>query len=672
MTSTDAPRTSKYGVKLVRGPFVRLAPHPLAVNSQQELRTLAPRLRRPFAADLFCGAGGLSLGLARAGYTIVLGVDNDPAALETHRSIHAGLSVNWDMADLEVVERVGDLLLDLDIDLVAGGPPCQPFSRAGRSGMRDLVRRGVRRGHDMRRDLWQSFLRIVSIARPRAVLMENVPDMALDRDMWILRTMVDELENMGYAVEERLLATGDYGVPQFRQRLFLVALADRRVFSWPERDPNLITVRNAIGDLPPVEGGWRPDNGDDPSDPVASGWSDYAGPQTEFQRAMRSLVPPDQLGRVYDHITRPVRLDDAETFNRMDPATKYSDLDPELRRYRADIFDDKYKRLDWNTLSRTIVAHIAKDGYWYIHPEQPRTLTVREAARLQTFPDHIRFAGPPSSAFRQIGNAVPPQIGYVLGRAVRQAVDRAAGEPLSTSEVSKLLAGWFDGRVSLAVPWLRAVTRWQVISAEILWGRLAREHVRHAWALIEPLADPGATLRHQKLLAIATRRLARVDRLHALEKTAAWFIENSDALGPDAGVEWLLRAPGVTPAMADLAIRICPSGSEDRDEPVLVTNGVLRVASRFLGADVEENQNRLSDGRLAIARLIGGDDSSHAAHLALIELAASCCSPTAPECSVCPLVAHCDHARRTGHQLALGLTTPALGPHLGRARTGAQ
>ena len=93
---------------------------------------------------------------------------------------------------------------------------------------------------------------------------------------------------------------------------------------------------------------------------------------------------------------------------RWTPATRYSDLAPELKRYRDDIFDDKYKRLDANDVSRTITAHIAKDGYWYIHPWQDRTLTVREAARLQTFPDHVRFAGPPSAAFRQIGNAVPP------------------------------------------------------------------------------------------------------------------------------------------------------------------------------------------------------------------------------------------------------------------------
>ena len=219
-----------YGVKLVRGPFVRLEPHELACETDEELLALAPILPRPLAADLFCGAGGLSLGLAQAGFDVVLGVDNDDEALETHRSCHPGLSVNWDLSDAEVVERVADLIKRSGISLVAGAPPCQPFSRAGRSMMRELVRTGRRNRHDRRRDLWESFLSVVELAAPSAVVMENVPDMALDRGMVILRTMIERLEALGYSVEERVVDTWRHGVPQFRQRLILVALAGATEF----------------------------------------------------------------------------------------------------------------------------------------------------------------------------------------------------------------------------------------------------------------------------------------------------------------------------------------------------------------------------------------------------------------------------------------------------------
>lgn len=668
MDHDEKPIKSKYGVKLVRGPFVRLPRHDLAVDTVEGLRDVVDSLEGPLAMDLFCGAGGLSLGLERAGFQVVVGVDHDDEALETHRAYHPGLSVNWDLADIEVVERVGRLARSLKIDLIAGGPPCQPFSRAGRAGMRNLVRKGVRPEHDMRRDLWQSFLRIVSLGRPRAVLMENVPDMALDRDMWILRTMVDELEALDYSVEARVVPTSDYGVPQVRQRLFLVALEKRTKFTWPEKSIDLTTVRNALGDLPQVDGGFRPKNGDDPNDIVASGWQEYEGPQTDFQRLMRSAVPPAHVNRIYDHITRPVRQDDAIAFAQMDPSTKYSDLAPELKRYRSDIFDDKYKRLDWDNLSRTIVAHIAKDGYWYIHPEQSRTITVREAARLQSFPDHIRFAGPPTAAFRQIGNAVPPLMGYHLGRAIISSLDGYVRAQGTTADTARRLAEWFDGQHDLAVPWLRATTRWQVIAAELLLARVGREHVRRAWEMLTPLQEPADVLDadNLQLLRFVSRRLGRLKRLDNVIEAAGWFVEHPETLAINAGSAELQRCPGVSPGAADLAVRVCPGNDEDRDEPVLVAYGALRVASRYFGDDVAENQNRLTDGRVALARMIGGDDQSHAAHLALFELAASVCSPVSPDCASCPLVRRCAYASQTSTQLTLIPPTPGPAPSQGR------
>jgi DNA (cytosine-5)-methyltransferase 1 len=623
---------SYYGVKLVRGPFVRLDPHPDACSTEEELLALARRAERPLAADLFCGAGGLSLGLEQAGFEVVLAVDNDTEALETHRALCGGLSANWDLGDEAVIDRVADLVERAGIAMVAGGPPCQPFSKAGRSLIRELVRTGRRQRHDHRRDLWQSFLTVVARAKPQIVLMENVPEMALDRDMLILRTMVDELEALGYAVEERVVDAWRYGVPQFRQRLILVALRDGIRFDWPDEAPERVTVENAIGDLPEVQGGWRPPGG-------ADGWIAYQGPRTTFQRVAREGVPAEQVDRVYDHITRPVRDDDALAFAQMDHTTSYADLDPDLRRYRHDIFDDKYKRLDPNNLSRSITAHIAKDGYWYIHPDQDRTLTVREAARIQTFPDHVRFAGPPSAAFRQIGNAVPPLLARRLGEAILTAVGRDQRREISTTQVADALAGWLDGLERRLLPWLDAATRWQVVQAELLLSRARTDTVRAVWPLLERWRMPEETLRHADELREIASWIERDERAAQLLAAAEWFAAEPDRLH---STESIAAAPHVPPAVAEIAVRVVPGSAED---PVLMTYGVLRVAARFTGEPVDQ-ANKRSDGRLAVARMIGVDPVSDRAHVALIELANSLCRPTDPLCTECPLQPWCTEGAR--------------------------
>ena len=277
------------------------------------------------------------------------------------------------------------------------------------------------------------------------MLMENVPDMALDKDMLILRTMVDELEDMGYGVEERLVATSEYGVPQLRHRLILVATRRRG------RSSN---GRSSSPRSTSEERHRRPSGG---RGRMAAGQRRRPG-RPRRVRMDRIRIAEDRVPEAdaAPRVPRAHRAGSTTTSRgpsvrttplhsrMMDSDTLYSDLDDELKRYRDDIFDDKYKRLDWNKLSRTITAHIAKDGYWYIHPEFDRTLTVREAARIQTFPDHVRFAGAPSSAFRQIGNAVPPLLGEQLGE-VDPRIDGSSGErePLSTAETAAVLADWF-------------------------------------------------------------------------------------------------------------------------------------------------------------------------------------------------------------------------------------
>jgi DNA (cytosine-5)-methyltransferase 1 len=641
-------RRSPYAVKLVRGPYVKLSPHRDHCASRDELVDYARGVRSQgfrLAADLFSGAGGLSLGLEEAGFKVVLSADKDPASVETHRHHFGGMALDWDLGDPDRIAEIARLITDAGIDLLAGGPPCQPFSKAGRSMIRYRVQNGLRDPHDERRDLWRSFLEVAQLALPPAVVMENVPDMALDRDMFILRSMVEELEQLGYSVEERVVDAWRYGVPQFRQRLILVALKDGLRFSWPSEREDQVSVWTAIGDMPAVDGGWRPDGG-------AEGWINYDGPDTEFQADMRRHVAESDRRKLFDHITRPVRDDDREAFEYMTHKTKYSDLEEEHRRYRDDIFDDKYKRLDENDLSRTITAHIAKDGYWYIHPRQSRTLTVREAARLQTFPDDFRFAGPPSVAFRQIGNAVPPRLGQAVGEAIAASLDRGESETLTTSGIAARLARWFrSDRHPLAVPWLRATTRWQVAAAELLLDRASQLHIRSVWPIIERTHPPEtATPENNELLDVlldlvkTTTRSSRHDLLQGLIDHLG---KNPGAL--DRSEIDFRKVPGLTEATAQLAILVVPVDGDTPDEPVLVTKGVLRVARRFQGGQLD-TQNKLTDGRLAVARMVGFGEDYRDAHKALIELANGLCRPADPLCSQCPLMPDC---RRDGVEDAL-------------------
>lgn len=385
-----------YGVRLERSDSLELGRHPEAPSSEDliEWCKAEKKAGRLLAVDLFAGAGGLGVGLEAAGWTVAVAVDNNQMAVNTHCANFRGLALKVDMSNPGEVEALIKMVRNIDIDLVAGGPPCQPFSRAGRAKIRSLVDQGIRDRNDQRKELWRSFVHVVLALRPRAVLMENVPDMAIADDLAVIREIAQILEQNGYSVDYRLLDAWRYGVPQHRKRFILQARRDSVALDWPKPVRRMVTVYEAIGDLPRLGEGtgarqmpYRPDK------------------QSEFAK-MLSEERPSQF--VYDHMTRPVRADDREAFSLMTPKTLYSDLPQHLRRYRSDTFVDKYKRLAWDDLSRTITAHIAKDGYWYIHPEENRTLTVREAARIQTFPDHFRFSGTRSDAFRQIGNAVPP------------------------------------------------------------------------------------------------------------------------------------------------------------------------------------------------------------------------------------------------------------------------
>lgn len=597
----------------------QLLRHPDAARTESFRRWVAKQ-QRPLAIDLFSGCGGLSLGLEQAGYAVVLAVDHDPWALQTHDHNFAGKAIGLDLSDPEKVEGLLRLLEGLPpIELVAGGPPCQPFSRAGRSMIRSLVRAGVRSAKDERTELWQSFLSIVERLRPAAMMLENVPDMALGDELAIPREMAQRLDKAGYDVHMRLVDGWRLGVPQHRQRLILVALRDGQAYTWPA-DQKKITLREAIGDLPRLRGGQgRPEMRVVPS-------------SSPFQRRARAGMKGSAL--VWDHIARQVRADDLEAFRLMKPGTRYSDLPKHLKRYRDDIFNDKYNRLPWDDVSRSITAHLAKDGYWYIHPSEQRTLTVREAARIQTFPDHFRFAGTRSHAFRQIGNAVPPALAEAIGREIAAAV--RAGPAPSEKRVSYRLAliratllkwGAKDGKKA---PWRHPGRPWQVLAGVCLGERVGA-HDEAAEAFLERFPSP--TRAASKTIAKDAKQRSgnKRDALLALARTARCLA--NDRRGWANG-QWAKAA--ALGAADEAMVRTLGFG----EERVLTPASSLRVVARLTASDIDEKR-QLANVRLAAALLVGRGKQVPAINAAVYALGRVICTSKNPNCRRCPLVRYC-------------------------------
>jgi len=617
MTAAD-PRV--FGVRIAKSTALRLARHPDA-PVRQSWRSWASELDGPIAVDLFSGAGGLSLGLEQAGYTTVLAVDHDEWALETHRANFPGAAIDLDLADPDRVDDLMELLSGLEVDLIAGGPPCQPFSRAGRSKIRWLVDEGLRDSVDRRKELWRVFLQAVEEVRPKSVLMENVPDMALGDDLTVVRFITERLESLGYETEMGLVEAWRYGVPQHRQRLIVVATTDG-IFEWP-KDTQSPTLRDAIGDLPVL--------GDSTGDRVL----DYDGPKSAFQRAARREVPRSDRTVVHDHMTRSVRDDDRKAFILMGEGMRYADLPEELRRYRSDIFDDKYNRLAWDDRSRSITAHIAKDGYWYIHPEEHRTLTVREAARIQTFPDRFRFAGSRSHAFQQIGNAVPPALATVIAKALREAAGRPA-PPLEArpswwrTEVRKAMIAW--GRKTQPA-WRRPGDPWAVLAGVLAGGSRSTATLAAGDELLARVPSPQAAA---SLTAARRRRLARdEDDLLLVER----LVSAGKALVQNGLVDgsWLTVA-GLKPAD-----RLWVEAVGLRSRQVVASTASLRVAARLTGTDVD-TLNRGSDGKMTLGQLIGGSEKVPEITAAIAGLGSTICLPVEPRCDRCPVAPLCPSA----------------------------
>lgn len=374
--------------------------------------------------DLFAGAGGLTLGFEQAGFSPGVMVDSCAMAIETldvnfnHRN---GVALERDLSDITPLELERDLLAskrEPRFDLIIGGPPCQGWSTVGRGKLRSLGYQGHDVFEDPRNRLYKSFLDFVGYFQPAVCVMENVPGMMSVRGVSMAEQVARNLENRGYNVSWQLVNAVDFGVPQIRQRVFFVGVRrDQGVrfeFRSPKTDSGkrrfpLVTVRDAISDLPPIKNGNRE-------------WiKERRRPEkiSAFAREMRSGA---DLSKIFDHVCRTNNKQDLEAFRLLKQGGWYRDLPKRLKRYRDDIFEDKYKKLFWDRASWCVTAHLSRDGYTHIHPSQARTISIREAARLQSFPDCHYFAGCMGDKFRLIGNAVPPLLARVIAEDIRDQI----------------------------------------------------------------------------------------------------------------------------------------------------------------------------------------------------------------------------------------------------------
>ena len=380
--------------------------------------------------DLFAGAGGLSEGLSEAGFHSLFASEIVPVYANTYKLNHPGAKVfTADIRSLNADKVLSELGLERgQLDLLAGGPPCQGFS----------INAPVRSVLDQRNHLFKEYLRFVDTFAPRAVLIENVPGLVSFEHGVTLHAILDALAQLGYGADVRILGAAYYGVPQMRWRTIILGLRGKVLppaafpepiyhapirpnftttfdgqmlvkLPAPEVSAAFTTVKEAIGDLPPLMCGER---GEEVKEYISEPFCDY-------QRRLRIGSPG-----VYNHEAPRLSKINLERLKHIRPGGNWTDIPDDLlpkgmkRANRGD-HTKRYGRVTADGLASTILTKC--DPHWgaYFHYEQERSFTVREAARIQSFPDHYIFTGTIAEQFAQVGNAVPPLLAEAVGLTLK-------------------------------------------------------------------------------------------------------------------------------------------------------------------------------------------------------------------------------------------------------------
>lgn len=403
--------------------------------------------------DLFSGAGGLSEGFIKAGFTPIAHVEIDKKAcdtLETRLIYHklksekkiknyydyisekmtredflknfASSEISDSIINIPIgginnkiiFEKIDELVKGKQIDLIVGGPPCQAYSLVGRARDKDGMK------NDPRNFLYKEYAKFLKKYEPKVFVFENVMGLITAEKGSYFKNMQSYFKRIGYELDYTVQKSEDFGVLQKRRRIILIGWQKGTNFKYPEFEKvtEKFTVSQILSDLKILKPGEQ------------NNITKYSGIITKY---LEKYELRNGVDFVTQHIARPHNERDLNIYKiainkwlKKSERLKYPDLPTELKTHKNEkSFVDRYKVVDINGLSHTMVAHIAKDGHHYIYPDnkQIRSLSVREAARIQSFPDDFFFEGGRSAAFKQIGNAVPPLMASAIAKSIKKLLN---------------------------------------------------------------------------------------------------------------------------------------------------------------------------------------------------------------------------------------------------------
>lgn len=383
-------------------------------------------MKRFTCIDLFSGCGGFSLGLERAGFAVLAAIDFNQEAVGIFRKNFPSV-VQVLQKDLTKFppRELAILIGTNEVDVIVGGPPCQGFSNVRQ---RDGANNGPRMVEDNRRSLYKEFLSYVEFFRPKVFVMENVLGIRSAAGGQYFARVQKEARAKGYRVHPQVEKAVALGVPQKRQRQLIIGTRlDLPEYFWGQlepapRAPNAPTLGEAICDLPPVRAGGGEEDADYDMGRRKSHIAKYG------RRYLYETLEVRRAARLTSHRARPHSERDLRDFARLREGEHCAEA---MKRgetfefpYDKGSFKDRYTRQHRNEPCSTIVAHLSKDGLMFIHPTQNRSLTPREAARVQSFPDWFEFPVARTHQFRVIGNAVPPLVAEAVGLAVKSYLEK--------------------------------------------------------------------------------------------------------------------------------------------------------------------------------------------------------------------------------------------------------